>query len=184
MASAAANFAKKMQSLKGKVEEHESKIEELQAKIKALEQENLAKDQEITSVTHRNQLLDSDVVKLETNLHEAKESLRKIEEDGQRTEGLQRRLQLLEEEAEEADKTLRETNEKYDSYVGRQDSLVLMNALHRLRQTDVKAGHYERKVQALEAERDNWETKYEEMSKKYSKLQEQLQELEVSMGNM
>jgi tropomyosin len=48
----------------------------------------------------------------------------------------------------------------------------------------VKAGHYERKVQALEAARDQWETKYEEMSKKYSGLQQELQELEASMGNV
>lgn len=56
--------------------------------------------------------------------------------------------------------------------------------MSRLRQTDVKAGHYERKVQALESERDEWETKYEDMSKKYSALQKELQELEQSMGNI
>jgi tropomyosin len=54
----------------------------------------------------------------------------------------------------------------------------------RLRQTDVKAGHYERKVQALEQARDEWEAKYEEMAKKYVDLQKELQELEVSMGNI
>lgn len=56
--------------------------------------------------------------------------------------------------------------------------------LHRLRQTDVKAGHYERKVQALEQERDEWESKYEEMSKKHAKLQTELNELEQSMGSI
>ena len=55
---------------------------------------------------------------------------------------------------------------------------------YRLRQTDVKAGHYERKVQALENDRDKWETKYEEMSKKYTELQKELHDLEVSMGNI
>jgi tropomyosin len=54
----------------------------------------------------------------------------------------------------------------------------------RLRQTDVKAGHYERKVQALEQARDQWETKYEDMAKKYADLQKELHELEVSMGNI
>lgn len=54
----------------------------------------------------------------------------------------------------------------------------------RLRQTDVKAGHYERKVQALEQSRDEWEAKYEEMAKKYQGLQAEMQELEVSMGNI
>jgi tropomyosin, fungi type len=55
---------------------------------------------------------------------------------------------------------------------------------HRLRQTDVKAGHYERKVQALEQARDEWEAKYEEMAKKHADLQKELQELEQSMGNI
>lgn len=58
------------------------------------------------------------------------------------------------------------------------------NSCHRLRQTDVKSGHYERKVQALEQSRDEWEAKYEEMSKKHAELQKELNELEHSMGNI
>lgn len=54
----------------------------------------------------------------------------------------------------------------------------------RLRQTDVKAGHYERKVQALEASRDQWEGKYEEMAKKYADLEKELKELEESIANV
>jgi tropomyosin, fungi type len=61
---------------------------------------------------------------------------------------------------------------------------VHMLTIHRLRQTDVKAGHYERKVQALESERDEWEAKYEEMAKKHQTLQKELQELEQSMGSL
>lgn len=56
--------------------------------------------------------------------------------------------------------------------------------IHRLRQTDVKAGHYERKVQALETERDQWEAKYEEMAEKHGKLEKDLHELEVSISNV
>ena len=54
----------------------------------------------------------------------------------------------------------------------------------RLRQTDVKAGHYERKVQALESDRDHWVDKFEEMAKKHSDLQKDLQELELSISNI
>lgn len=54
----------------------------------------------------------------------------------------------------------------------------------RLRQTDVKAGHFERKVQALEQERDQWEQKYEEMAKKHSTLQKELEELQNEIGNI
>ena len=54
----------------------------------------------------------------------------------------------------------------------------------RLRQTDVKAGHYERKVQALEAERDQWESKYEEMAKKYNETKNELQQFVAEIGNI
>ena len=56
--------------------------------------------------------------------------------------------------------------------------------LSRLRQTDVKAGHFERKVQALENERDNWETKYEEMAKKYAAVQKELEDFQQEISNI
>lgn len=54
----------------------------------------------------------------------------------------------------------------------------------RLRQTDVKAGHFERKVQALESERDQWESKYEEMAKKYADIKKELEEFQAEIGNI
>ncbi len=56
--------------------------------------------------------------------------------------------------------------------------------LRRLRQTDVKAGHYERKVQALEASRDQWEEKYEEMAKKYGQTKKELEDFQLEIGNI
>jgi hypothetical protein len=58
------------------------------------------------------------------------------------------------------------------------------DAVPRLRQTDVKSGHYERKVQALEASRDQWETKYEEMSKKYEDTKKELDDFVKEIGNI
>jgi tropomyosin len=55
---------------------------------------------------------------------------------------------------------------------------------HRLRQTDVKAGHYERKVQALENDRDQWEAKYEEMAQKYKTVRKELEDFQQEIGNM
>lgn len=52
----------------------------------------------------------------------------------------------------------------------------------RLRQTDIKAGHFERKVQALEQERDQWEAKYEEMAKKYAAVQKELEDFQADIG--
>lgn len=54
----------------------------------------------------------------------------------------------------------------------------------RLRQTDVKAGHFERKVQALEQDRDQWEAKFEEMAKKYASVQKDLEDFQAEIGNI
>lgn len=62
-------------------------------------------------------------------------------------------------------------------------SLLTFDVLQ-LRQTDVKAGHYERKVQALEAARDQWEEKYEEMAKKYKQVQQELNDFQQEIGNI
>lgn len=51
----------------------------------------------------------------------------------------------------------------------------------RLRLTDVKAEHYERKVATVESERDAWETKYEEVSKKYKAAQEELERFALDL---
>ena len=113
MAVALANFHQKMNSLRIEADENASKAEELKTKVKTLEQENLQKEQEITSLTHRNQLLEGEVEKLETGVKEAKALASESSQHGQQNEALTRRLQLLEEEAETSDKTLRETNDKY-----------------------------------------------------------------------
>jgi tropomyosin len=84
----------------------------LSAKLKTLELGNTGKDQEITSLTHRNELL-------EKKLEEYEEKLEKFkglenDESGARgeKESLERKIALLEEEAEQNDKNLKETTEK------------------------------------------------------------------------
>jgi tropomyosin len=101
-----------MNSLRIEADEAASKVEELQKQVKALEQENLQKEHEITSLTHKNSGLEAEVDKLEGQLKEAKALAEEGGQHGTQNETLQRRLQLLEEEAEEADKNLRETNDK------------------------------------------------------------------------
>ena len=102
-----------MESLRLDQESTQAKLEETQAKNKQLEQENLAKEQEITSLSHKNQLLEAQVEKLESTHKDLKGELEQSGQHGTQNEALQRRLQLLEEEAEESDKNIRETNEKY-----------------------------------------------------------------------
>jgi tropomyosin, fungi type len=112
MATVLANFQQKMNSLRIEADENASKAEELKAKVKTLEQDNLQKEQEITSLNHRNQLLEAEVEKLETGIKEAKALAGESAGHSTQNEALSRKLQVLEEEAEVADKTLRETNEK------------------------------------------------------------------------
>lgn len=102
-----------MNSLRLEADEASAKVEELQTKVKTLEQENLSKEQEITSLQHKNNLLEGEVEKLETAIKDFKKSAEEGQQHGTQNETLSRRLQLLEEEAEDADKTLREANEKY-----------------------------------------------------------------------
>lgn len=102
----------KMTQLRLDADEAVAKVEELQTKVKTLEQENLSKEQEITSLQHKNGLLESEVEKLETAVKDFKKAADESTSTGTQNETLQRRLQLLEEEAEDADKTLREANEK------------------------------------------------------------------------
>lgn len=68
-------------------------------------------------------------------------------------------------------------------YLSTRDDELIRGA-NRLRQTDVKAGHFERKVQALEAARDQWETKYEEMAKKYSETKKELDDFVAEIGTL
>ena len=223
-----------MESLRVEADTSNAKVEELTAKVKMLEQDNLSKEQEITSLTHRNQLLESEVEKLEEAVKTHKDLAAGGADHATQNETLQRRLQLLEDEAEEADKNLRETHEKYGFFVAphvahprfRLTTSLLAHIYPpfspfwfflslsfffspwkmlyrrrskrlktvptkpadfyepRLRQTDVKAGHYEHKVQALEKERDQWEEKYEEMNKKHKAVQKELEDFNAEMANI
>jgi tropomyosin, fungi type len=149
----------------------------LNAKVKTLELTSTSKDQEITSLTHRNELLEK---KLEE--HEEKlEKLKGLENDesgarGER-ESLLRKVSLLEEEAETNDKNLKETTEKYKK-------LFVCLANDRLRQVDVKAEHFERKVTSLERERDDLEKKLDEMTEKHRAAKAELDEVNAQLDNL
>lgn len=123
--STQSKIVQKMNSLRIEADENAAKAEDLKKRVKELEQDTLQKEQEITSLTHRNQLLEGEVEKLETTLKESKAAVGDAAQHGQQNEALTRRLQLLEEEAESADKTLRETNEKYMSRLLRSPRSVL-----------------------------------------------------------
>ena len=102
-----------MTALRVEADESASKVEDLTAKVKTLEHANLAKEQEITSLAHKNQLLEQEVEKLETGIREVKEDAAEGSRHGKQNENLTRKLQTLEDEAEETDRKLKELNDKY-----------------------------------------------------------------------
>lgn len=103
-----------MAALRVECDEATTQVEEMKKRIKDLEQENLSKEQEITSLNHKNSVLEAEVEKLENAIKDAKAREEDSRHAGTQNESLNRRCQLLEEEVEQADRNLRETNEKYD----------------------------------------------------------------------
>lgn len=103
----------KMNDLRARADKLDSENELLKAEIKKLEQDSLQKEQEITSLQHKHSIAESEIEKLEAGLKDAKDTAMAGAQHGTENENLVRKLAVLEEEAESADKSLRETNEKY-----------------------------------------------------------------------
>jgi tropomyosin, fungi type len=150
--------------------------------VKALELSNTSKDQEITSLTHRNQLLEKKLEEHEEKLDKFK--VLENDESGARgeRESLLRKVALLEEEAEQNDKTLKETTEKYNPIPSFLRCFGML--ISRLRQVDVKAEHFERKVTSLERERDALEKKVDEIQEKYQAAKAELDEVNAQLDNL
>lgn len=190
------NSQQRMNALRLETDQAHAKNEELSTRVKTLEQENLTKEQEILSLTHQKTLLEGEVDKLEKALAEAKSAADTGAAHGSEVDALSRKLQLLEEEAEEADKNLRETNEKQVSLIlfphdqreihpfQKAFAEMYLTRRIRLRLTDVKAEHYERKVATVEAERDSWERKYEETCEKLKASQEELEAISKQLDDL
>jgi predicted RNase H-like nuclease (RuvC/YqgF family) len=104
-----------MEALRIEADESSARAEELKAKVKQLESETTQKEQEITSLSHKNSVLEGEVEKLESQVKIHKDEAGAGAQAGTQAESLQRKIQVLEEEAEESDRTIRELNEKYVS---------------------------------------------------------------------
>lgn len=102
-----------MAALRLEADESAAKVADLTEKNKHLEQDNLQKEQEIKSLTHKNGILEAELEKLEGGLKDAKAAADESAQHGSQNETLQRKLQVLEEEAEEATKKMKDTAEKY-----------------------------------------------------------------------
>lgn len=88
------------------------RAEAAEQKNKKYEQLILEKDQEITSLNHKLSVLDADLEKAESKLSESKAAAADGEHNKSTNEGLLRKVQLLEEELDAAEKNVKETMEK------------------------------------------------------------------------
>ncbi|KAF3916731.1 Tropomyosin-1 [Dactylellina cionopaga] len=155
----------KLTKLSADLEVAKAANEDLQKEKKDLDAVLLSKENDISSFTHKNTQLEADIEKLEKALADAKKEALEGAQHGTTSDNLQRKVQILEEEAEVTEKQLKETIEK-------------------LRLTDAKAEDFERRFKAMEAERDNWEKKYEEVNAKLAKAEKDLEELNASLDNI
>lgn len=155
----------RMNVLRAEADAATERAEIAEAKVKKLELELTGKEQEIVSYQHKLGVLDADLEKAESKLADAKSAGDEGANSRVTVENLTRKVQLLEEELDAAEKNVKETVEK-------------------LRQVDVKAEHFERQVQKLEQERDAMEQKYDEQVEKAKATQKELDDLVNSMGDV
>ena len=153
-----------MAQLRQEADHAVERAEAAEAKNKKLEQELLNKEQDIQSLNHRLTTAEAELDKAEGELKEAKSARAEHESSKEANDSSQRKIQLLEEVLDNAEKNLKETVERCVSTADHTTPPVdrfFVLYPSRLRQIDLKAEHFERQVQRLEQERDAWEKKYE-----------------------
>lgn len=94
-----------------------TRAEDAEEKLKKYDQIILEKDQEITSMTHKISVLEAELDKVDNKLAEAKASQDEGESLKSGNENLTRKVTLLEEELDAAEKNVKETMEKYVSFI-------------------------------------------------------------------
>lgn len=104
--------AQKLASLRAESDAAVERAEAAEAKNKTYEQQILGKDQEIASLQHKLSLTEADLEKTETKLLELKGAHEEGEGAKTTSETLTRKVQLLEEELDAAEKNAKETVEK------------------------------------------------------------------------
>ena len=109
-------FLKKLNSLRLEADAAIARAEDAEAQVKLLQQDLLAKEQEITSLQHRLGVMETENDKTEARLQEFKTSSLDSEHTKTTAENLSRKVQLLEEELDKAEKNVKETVEKYVAF--------------------------------------------------------------------
>lgn len=102
-----------MNQLRFEADNAVTRAEDAEAKNKKYDQLILEKDQEITSMSHKISVLEAELDKVDAKLAEAKASQEEGESLKSTNENLTRKIALLEEELDAAEKNVKETMEKY-----------------------------------------------------------------------
>lgn len=185
-----------MNTLRAEAETAHETNDKLQERIKELEASDLTKSQELESLQRTRDYHEDEIEKLSEALKRSKEELEPANAIANHNEHLQRRIQSLEDEAEETDKSLREINSKcvitvlatisgflslsfLVSFADRQTTKT-----NRLRNADVKVEEYARIVEARESALEDSEKKYDDLHKQFNDLKAELTQLEQSMENI
>ncbi|ORX53608.1 hypothetical protein DM01DRAFT_1322582 [Hesseltinella vesiculosa] len=124
----------------------------LELRIKQLEEEKMQQEHEIISLNNKNRHLEEDLEKAQGKIEQLKTLESEDDDLKKANDAAQRRITLLEQELEESDKSLKDTTANF-------------------READVKAEHFERKVQQLENMLQTQELKNEEILEKNKDLQ-------------
>lgn len=103
----------RLAALRVEADSNAERAEASEAKVKKLEQEVMVKDQEIGSLQHKLATAEAELEKLESSLKEHKQAKEESSNTKDTNEGLSRKIALLEEELDNAEKNLRETTDKY-----------------------------------------------------------------------
>jgi len=106
------NCLQRLAHLKQEADAAVERAEAAEAKIKLLEQELMARDQDITSLSHRLAVAEDEVAKREGELEKSKVRASESDNLHQTGDSLRRKIQLLEEELDQAEKNVKETVEK------------------------------------------------------------------------
>jgi len=106
------SFFQKLAALRAEADTAVERAEAAESKNKQLEQQLLGKDQEITSLNHRLTVTDSSLQDSEEKLAHTKLALDEAETSKATNETLTRKIALLEDELDTAEKNLKDTVEK------------------------------------------------------------------------
>lgn len=119
-----------MTSLRLEADNAVTRAEAAEAKNKKLEQDILNRDQEIQSLTHRLTKAETELDKAEEKLKDAKTVHDEHETSRAANDGLVRKIQLLEEELDSAEKNLKETVERCAHTAGYASLLPVNRSLY------------------------------------------------------